>query len=549
MLYFPSVYYESLRREVALRPLTLLLMFVVVFFSAGPVTAQDAPDGGGPLAGRVIVLSPGHGLTFLEDCQCYSFQRAHQGAILEDILNAEIAMQLNAMLTGAGAVVYPARNLDPSAGTGESGHPLWHENARLHLKTLGLPEEIWNDADIALVSDIRARPLYANHLKADVFISIHHDIGGASGTSVLYDTNEHHAAGSLALGQHVHDALIGRLRADYNPDWVSRGVRGYNAYGEIRLADMPAIIIEVAFMDTPEPDYQALLDPQFKHLVALGIYEGVLEYFTGMPAPTSGQADEATQMPLKPGMLRAPVAVVVRSGPGLDYPQVDVLSAGQGAYIQDRAYDADVQADWLMIGEDRWVAGWIVETVGEATDSEPVSAGESPPTSTQTVLRPGELRAPVAVIVRSGPGMDYPKVGVLAEGKRARIVDRSYDAEVGDEWLSIGDDRWVAGWIVETASNGAAATESESAPTASDATEAPIAPGTLKATTAAIVRRGPGMDFPQVGVLAAGERAAIEGRSIDGFWLRIGEDRWVGMTVVAIVDDIEALPIVETPEP
>ncbi|MBN1286477.1 MAG: N-acetylmuramoyl-L-alanine amidase, partial [Anaerolineae bacterium] len=292
-----------------MRYLTLIL---IVALSAGalPAAAQD----GGPLAGRVVVISPGHGWTYLEDCNCYSLQRAHQGAIVEDVLNAEIAMQLYALLTNAGATVYSTRNLDPNAGIGESGHPRWQENARQHLKALGLPEEIWNDANIALTSDIYARPLYANYLGADIFISIHNDIGGASGTSVIYDTHEHHGAGGLALAQSVHDAVIARLRTDYNPDWVSRGVRGYSAYGEIRLADMPAILIEAAFMDTPEPDYQALLDPRFKYLVAFGIYEGVLNYFTGMPPAdhaAPGSTEPTDLPPLQPGMLRAPVAVVV----------------------------------------------------------------------------------------------------------------------------------------------------------------------------------------------------------------------------------------------
>ncbi|MBN1285239.1 MAG: hypothetical protein JXB47_07570, partial [Anaerolineae bacterium] len=242
--------------------------------------------------------------------------------------------------------------------------------------------------------------------------------------------------------------------------------------------------------------------------------------------------------------LRAPVAVVVRSGPGMDYPQVDTLRAGQDAYIRDRAYDADVQGEWLMIGEDRWVAGWVVETADVGAGAgEAVSTGDA---EGGAPLRPDELRAPVAVVVRSGPGMVYAEVDVLAAGARAQILDRFYDADIDAEWLRIGEDRWVAGWIVET---GDAGNDAPPAGVTAAPTEAPLAPGTLKAATAAIVRSGPGANYPQVGLLRAGERAVIDGRSLDGFWLRIGEGRWVGASVVIVGGDIEAIPVVETPAP
>ncbi len=521
-----------MRLEAALRYVFVALCLVACVV---PTAAQE----GGPLAGRIVVISPGHGLTYFSDCDCYKFQRRHQGEVLEDLVNAEIAMQLVAMLRGAGATVYATRSLDPNPGA--SGKPAWHENARQHLIALGLSETIWNTGTTTLTSDLYSRPLYANHVNADIFVSIHNDIGGGTGTSFIYDTHDYHRAGGRALAQRIEAAFMARVRADYDPDWQSREVRGYDALGEIRLAQMPAVLIEVAFMDNPQKDYLALLDPAFKHAAAQGIYEGILNYFTG--APASAQSEDVpmpTAVPLAPGTLRAPTAVVVRSGPGVENAEVDVLPAGQVAQILDQA-DA-LEGTWLKIGEGRWVAGWVVETAPVAA----VEAAASPPAATEAAplaaaapptLAPGTLRATTAAVVRSGPGASYAQVGVLGEGQIASVLGQ--EATFEGTWFQIGADRWVNAWVVEVASAAGPGADAENMPT-----EATLAPGMLRADVAVVVRGGPGEDYPQVGVLRQGETAAIEGRDIYGLWLMVGEGRWVGRQVVTVAGDVETLPVV-----
>ena len=73
--------------------------------------------------------------------------------------------------------------------------------------------------------------------------------------------------------------MVSTIRAQYNPEWVDRGLRACNGCkGENRLASRPAVIVEVAFMDTRSPDNAALHDERFKRLVAGAIYHALQEW-------------------------------------------------------------------------------------------------------------------------------------------------------------------------------------------------------------------------------------------------------------------------------
>jgi hypothetical protein len=139
----------------------------------------------------------------------------------------------------------------------------------------------------------------------------------------------------------------------------------------------------------------------------------------------------------------------------MDYPQVGVLSAGDTARILDRVDDV-MAGSWLQIGDDQWVSAEVVET---ANDSAPAGAAPQDaapnvaPSATATeatgatatpTLAPGYLRAPVAVVVRSGPGTEYGQAGVLYEGDIALALARSTDSL----WLKIGEGRWVGARVV-----------------------------------------------------------------------------------------------------
>lgn len=260
--------------------------------SQGPlltIPLPPAPDASGsaprgPLSGRKIALSPGHGWTWIGGA--WKLQRGWWWGINEDIVNAQIIMELQKLLVNAGATVYPAREMNTNAGNGVSGHPRWEENAREYVKSLGVPPVVWNSInDTDTNNDIRTRPLYANYRGADILVSVHNNgacqnnCGWKGGTMIMYDTNNGQEAGSYTLAKKVESQLIASLRS-YNSNWWNRGVFGYNGtYGENRVATRPAIIIEAAFMDQEYPDNTFLRDATFRYKIAYGIYKGILDYF------------------------------------------------------------------------------------------------------------------------------------------------------------------------------------------------------------------------------------------------------------------------------
>ena len=246
-----------------------------------------------PLAGRRLAISPGHGYYFTGTR--WALQRPFLTGIVEDFVNHDFVSQLNALLLETGADVRPTRNLDRTAGPGESGFPLWQEAARYHVKALGADPSVWNEPGFDhLDQDIRCRPRYANAIAADLLVSIHNNAGGGTGTETLYDNANASAAESKRLADLLHAKVIAAIRRDYHSAWVDRRVQGFNgSYGENRLATRPAVIMEIAFMDKPVPDNAALQDDRFKLLVATAIRDGIREYLVG-PLPAAPAALIAT---------------------------------------------------------------------------------------------------------------------------------------------------------------------------------------------------------------------------------------------------------------
>ncbi len=198
--------------------------------------------------------------------------------IREDTLNAEIMRYVQAALWNQGATVIQLRELDLKARTGISGYPAWHEGSREYAITQGLPSWIYNGSNNNYNSDIRTRPYMANYFGADILISLHNNgwNGTLTGTETYWDTDNHPLSNALAHA--VHNNLIKTIRAEYDPYWVDRGIKASDSgYGEINYAQMPAILIELAFMDNP-------LDNAFLHLetskllAANAITQGICDF-------------------------------------------------------------------------------------------------------------------------------------------------------------------------------------------------------------------------------------------------------------------------------
>jgi len=238
---------------------------------------QQLP-GSGPLSGVKIALSPGHGLYWNETYSDWRYQRIEFFGIREDTVNAEIMRYLQAALINQGATVIQLRELDFNARTGVTGYPAWHESARRYAIYEGLPSSVYDGSNNNYNSDIRTRPYMANYYGADLFISLHNNgwDGSLRGTETYYDKNNHPSSGGFA--NTVHESIINAIREAYDPEWIDRHVRATDwSYGEIYFAEMPAILLELAFMDNPI-DNSYLQDETFKLLAAKAITKGICDY-------------------------------------------------------------------------------------------------------------------------------------------------------------------------------------------------------------------------------------------------------------------------------
>jgi hypothetical protein len=163
---------------------------------------------------------------------------------------------------------------------------------------------VWDSSTVDENDDIRCRPLYANWQDANgfatnVLVSVHNNGGGGTGTETLYDTTNGYGPESKKFADFIHNKVITAIQKNYKSDWIDRKVKGFDgSYGENRLAKMPAVIVEVAFMDTENPDSAAIKSAAFRTIVAEAITQGVTEYlaatvFVDSTAPTVPSSVEA----------------------------------------------------------------------------------------------------------------------------------------------------------------------------------------------------------------------------------------------------------------
>lgn len=235
--------------------------------------------------GLRAVISAGHGWYRHEASARWHLQRDHYWGIVEDFVNWDIASGVRGALENTGFDVHPTRNPDRDAPHGSSGRPGWQEAAVYFVKARGAPSAVWNIGINDYARDINSRPIYSNWVDAALVVSIHNNGGGGTGTETWYDETNGYEGESRRLADIVNRSVVAAIRRGYNPDWPDRGLRSCNGCkGENRLASRPAIILEVAFMDTLRPDNEALHDGRFTQIVARAIRDGLHEW-AGMPLP------------------------------------------------------------------------------------------------------------------------------------------------------------------------------------------------------------------------------------------------------------------------
>ena len=202
------------------------------------------------------------------------------------------------------------------------------ELARQINATAGMRAFLTRDTDMFIPLNKRAR--LARSAKADMFVSIHADaaenrnakgssvyvlslkgassqrarwladkenssdlIGGvrleqANNTlaSVLLDlTQSGHMKASEDAANHVLDGLK-RVGANHKPS-IERA-----NFAVLRTSDMPAMLVETAFISNPEEE-RRLIDPAHQRALARAVLDGVNAYFVRQPPPGTMYASRA----------------------------------------------------------------------------------------------------------------------------------------------------------------------------------------------------------------------------------------------------------------
>jgi N-acetylmuramoyl-L-alanine amidase len=230
-------------------------------------------------AGGAVVVSPGHGLYWDEVLGTWHLQRPRIQGIVEDLVNWDIARSLRDELLAADINTQMVRYAERDEVTGLSGNPRWQEAAKYFIQMLGAPDEVWNYGADDYARDINTRPFYANWIDAAAVVSIHNNGGQETGTETWFDDTNGWQEESRRLAEIVQRDVVSAIRTQYNGNWVDRGLRSCDGCkGETRLASRPAVIVEIAYMDTLSPDNDALHDDAFKHIVAAALRGAIQEW-------------------------------------------------------------------------------------------------------------------------------------------------------------------------------------------------------------------------------------------------------------------------------
>jgi N-acetylmuramoyl-L-alanine amidase len=185
--------------------------------------------GAGSLAGRVVVLDPGHG-------------GSDPGAVAHGLVEADIVLDLATRVEG-------------------------------RLGALGVTTYLTRSSDTC--PDVRERALFANEMAAEIFVSLHLD-----------ELSSRHASGSACFfygaslpGREVRSAVGERLADLISREVATRtdlvdGRTHPKSWELLRLTRMPAVRLETGYLTHPG-DAARLAAPEFRDALAEAIVAGV----------------------------------------------------------------------------------------------------------------------------------------------------------------------------------------------------------------------------------------------------------------------------------
>ena len=221
-----AAYIENNRTMVPLRAVAEALGLTVTWHHSGSTVDLIHGDWTPSLAGRTIVVDPGHG---------GSATGAVYEGVKESALNLAIAKKTAATLEALGAKAVLTRT---------------------------------GDTDLSLY----ARTELASRHKADLFLSVHCNSSATNREATgIYTAYKGGSRQSLALADLLRQTMVGATGA------ADMGTHDRSDLAVLRTARMPASLVECGFMSTPS-ELRLLQDPSYQALLAQGIARGAALY-------------------------------------------------------------------------------------------------------------------------------------------------------------------------------------------------------------------------------------------------------------------------------
>jgi len=270
----------------------------IYYYHPEPPT-RSAPTAGAhrqDQAPTIVMVSAGHGYFFNAVSGNWETRRPLMNGMQEDFVTPYFARDVSTQIINKAHLSVAKARTNVTTIHVPSGHPWWKMSARTWLENqYPSNPDIWNSLpnatgpDAQESNDIRARPLFANHVNANYSLHIHTN-------GFIEDTSRRGTIGLYQAGRTEDAVYAARILCamketiQANPNYATWNVdvapRGGN-YGELRLTDTAkrAALIEVGFHSNPQ-DAAALQNDTFRSLAVAGMAKGIRLYKEGKQCAT-----------------------------------------------------------------------------------------------------------------------------------------------------------------------------------------------------------------------------------------------------------------------
>lgn len=270
------------------------------------------------------------------------------------------------------------------------------EAARKELERHGVKVYTTRTTDVYV--GINERAAKANKDKVDLFLSVHYNAGGGDGVEAIHGI---YAGKSKDFAQSVVNSIKTEMNQNARPRDVfyREGAPGQDYHGVIRQTNMPAIIVEGAFIDSKDVDVVDTTAKQQKMGVAIA--HGVLNYLKiaikDAPKPAKEVDTPGAKTPVVKKIYGVTTADLlnVRKGAGVKYPVVGQFKKGRKVTIYKELNG------WYKVLLSKPDYGWV--------------SGH--------YVKDGAIANCTILNVRKGPSVKTDAFDTIKVGKKVKIVE------------------------------------------------------------------------------------------------------------------------------